>query len=113
VPFSTALLSPLHSAKVPRMSKEVVGDARAQAEELMARLIDPLDESHVALGFSANDRAEVTDAMEHDLATAGNTTEQRLQKVEAQTHGLAEAVIAIAEPSLSLAPAVQAVKDEM
>ncbi len=47
------------------------------------------------------------------MTTADTTTERRLQKVEGQTHGLAEAVIAIAEPSAILAPAVQAVKDEM
>ncbi len=39
--------------------------------------------------------------------------EDRLAKLEAQTQVLAEAVIAIAEPSAAVAPAIQAVKIEM
>jgi hypothetical protein len=45
-------------------------------------------------------------------ATAG-TDEERLAKVEAQTQVLAEAVIAIAQVSDSIAPTIKAVKAEM
>ena len=58
-------------------------------------------------------RAAPTDAIAQDLTAADRAAENRLLKLEAQTHGLAEAVIAITEPSATLAPAVQAVKDEM
>ena len=49
------------------MSKEVVGDASTQAEELMARITDPRDESHVAPGFSTTGRAEMTDAVKDEM----------------------------------------------
>jgi hypothetical protein len=39
--------------------------------------------------------------------------EERLVKVETQTRVLSEAVVAITETADTLAPAVQAVKDEM
>ena len=51
-------------------------------------------------------------AFANDLGTA-SASEERLTKIETQTRVLAEAVIAITETPAGLAPAVQAVKDEM
>ncbi len=55
-------------------------------------------------------------AIKEDLASADVdelNTEERMAKVEAQTQVLAEAVIAIAEVPVGIAPRVEAVKAEM
>jgi hypothetical protein len=55
-------------------------------------------------------------AVAQDLAVTANTAlsdQARLTKVEAQTHALAEAVIAISEVSVGIAPTIEAVKTEM
>ena len=91
-------------------------DARTRAEELVASLTSPLHEPCVTGGASAADRAELTDAIERDLTAADDdvaAAEQRLQKLESQTRGLAEAVIAITEPSMPVAQTVKIVKDGM
>jgi hypothetical protein len=91
-------------------------DARTRAEELVTSITDPRDEPLGTTDLSTADRAELIDAVEQDLtATAVDAVaaESRLLKLEAQTRGLAEAVIAITEPSVTVAPAVQAVKDQM
>ena len=62
------------------------------------------------------DRETMVAAVAEDLATLSATAgrdEERLAKVEAQTQVLAEAVIAIAEVSVSIAPSIKAVKAEM
>ena len=48
-----------------------------------------------------------------DRVTKSAQDEARLAKVEAQTHVLAEAVVAMTETAASLGPAVKAVRDEM
>src|SRR5688572_27136412 len=76
-------------------------------------------------GISPIARAELLDALAVDLALAAAAgdraahaeqravAEDRLEKVEAQTRVLAEAVIAITTTVDAVAPAVQAVKEEM
>lgn len=49
----------------------------------------------------------------HAVTDNASVAEERLVKMESQTRVLAEAVIAIAETAETVAPAVQAVKDEM
>ena len=81
----------------------------AKAEQLLASVEQSLDLSTV-------DRLAIAAAITDDLrAASGHAVgdEQRLAKVEAQTHALAEAVIAITNTVEAIAPAVQAVKDEM
>lgn len=62
----------------------------------------------------------ITDTADHELRDASAdaaVTEERMVKLETQTHVLSDAVIAInetiSETPDTLAPAVQAVKDEM
>jgi hypothetical protein len=60
-------------------------------------------------------RESLVRAVSEDLLAGANreaTDEARLAKVETQTRGLAAAVIAIANPQVTVA-SVQAVKDEM
>jgi hypothetical protein len=62
------------------------------------------------------DRETLVAAVAEDLATVSATAgrdEERLAKVEAQTQVLSEAVIAIAEVSVGIAPTIKAVKAEM
>ena len=60
------------------------------------------------------DRHTLVMALVEDLdATAQLGAEERLAKVEAQTQVLAEAVIAISQVSVGIAPAIVAVKAEM
>jgi len=47
------------------------------------------------------------------VADVLRTDEERLTKIETQTRVLSEAVVAITDTPPSVAPAVQAVKDEM
>ncbi len=58
----------------------------------------------------------IADTADHDLRDASADAaiaEGRMMKIETQTRVLSEAVIAIADTADTLAPAVQAVKDEM
>jgi hypothetical protein len=84
-------------------------DARAKAEELVAA-------SPLSRLVSAEKRETVVAAVTEDLRATPDQAaidEERLVKIETQTRVLAEAVIAITDTSDALAPAVQAVKDEM
>ncbi len=59
--------------------------------------------------------AIMVEALKQDLAAADvaqQGTEERLAKLEAQTDVLAEAVIAIADVPLGIAPTIAAVKSE-
>jgi hypothetical protein len=61
-------------------------------------------------------RETVTEAVTQDLSAASDSAEvdeQRIAKVEAQTRVLAEAVIAMSEPTERISDAVKAAKDEM
>jgi hypothetical protein len=82
---------------------------KARAEELVA------DSVHGGKHVSSGVRRTVVDALTKDLHAADQATEDeaRLVKIETQTRVLAEAVIAITETAATVAPAVQAVKDEM
>ena len=66
--------------------------------------------------MSEADTTALIEAVAADLATGATKEkhdEERLLKVEAQTHALAEAVIAMAATAPAVDIAVQAVKDEM
>jgi hypothetical protein len=71
-----------------------------------------LDALAVDLGAVSNLVAVAEDRAAHAEQRA-NVAEERLEKVETQTRVLAEAVIAITTASDIVAPAVQAVKEEM
>ncbi len=67
---------------------------------------------------SAAQRDELVAAVTEDLAAALPpdhlvSASERLAKVEAQTLALSEAVIAISESHIAVAPAIAAVKSEM
>jgi hypothetical protein len=65
---------------------------------------------------SEADRRTMVTAIAEDLDATAETdlsTEARLTKVEAQTQVLAEAVIAISEVPVGIAPTIEAVKAEM
>jgi hypothetical protein len=68
------------------------------------------------LGVFEKDRSLLVDAVEQDLDIASQQAtegEARLGKVEQQIHAMADAIVAIAEPSAAIDGAVQAVKDKM
>jgi hypothetical protein len=85
-------------------------DAKVRASELAREL-----STNMQLEVSEADLAVIAEAFEQDLMTPcqRKDDEDRLEKVETQTQLLAEAVIAITRIEETLAPAVQAVKDEM
>ena len=61
-------------------------------------------------------RETLTDAIRQDLDTKADSArvnEARIVKIETQTRVLAEALIAISDPTQNFAIAVQAVKEEM
>ena len=67
-------------------------------------------------GVSEKDKTIMVDAVEQDLDIASQQAtdgEGRLSKVEQQIHAMADAIVAIAEPSAAIDGAVQAVKDKM
>jgi hypothetical protein len=71
---------------------------------------------HGGTGSSELDCETLVAAVAADLATVQATAgrdEERLAKVEAQTRVLAEAVVAIAQVSDGIAPAIEAAKAEM
>jgi hypothetical protein len=91
------------------MSDNPRNDATRRAEALVPPSPDGSDETATA------NRASLVRALSEDLQAGTDreaADEARLVKVESQTRGLAEAVIAIANPQVTV-PAVQAVKDEM
>jgi hypothetical protein len=63
--------------------------------------------------MSPADVATLVAATVRDIVQVCHQDEARLNKVEAQTRVLAEAVLAITEPADAVAPAVRAVKSEM
>jgi hypothetical protein len=108
--FSTSIAVTLWVTLTATMSDEHDNEsARVRAEELVA------DSDHVGGDVSSGVRRILVNALTKDLSAADKATgdEARLVKLETQTHVLAEAVIAITDTPATLAPAVQAVKDEM
>jgi hypothetical protein len=66
--------------------------------------------------LSTADLTALGDALDIDHASVTKTsqlTEDRLVKLEQQTHALADAVVAITDPADAIAPAVQIVKETM
>jgi cell division protein ZapA (FtsZ GTPase activity inhibitor) len=65
--------------------------------------------------LSDSGKMAVITAVAADLVTTVDipSDQERIAKLEAQTHVLSEAVIAITDQSATVAPAVKAVKDEM
>ena len=93
------------------MSDHTAGDGNARVTELLQEISEE-DFIRLSREQVANLVNAITEDL-HTLADIGKTDAERLAKVEKQTRVLSEAVIAIAETSGTLAPAVQAVKDEM
>ena len=88
---------------------DVPSDARAGAEDLVR-------EASTQNSVAPAEMESLVDALEKDLETESETAridEERFLKLEAQTQVLAEAVIAITDTPVTLAPAVRAVKAEM
>ncbi len=97
------------------MPKKRVAQNRAEAEAM----IDAGEATVKAVGgtaLSASTREALVDAVTHDLSTASehamDRLDARIEKLETQTHGLAEAVIAISDTTETVATTVQAVKDQ-
>jgi hypothetical protein len=91
-------------------SERELDDTRAKAQELVTASAAAVSD------VSVDERQTLVDALARDLLAASNLAdaeEERLVKIETQTRVLAEAVIAITATSDAVAPAVQAVKDEM
>lgn len=78
-----------------------------QAKKLVAATLDNLSDT----GKVAVVQAVVGDLLMTPGPEAPHA--ERIDKLEAQTHVLSEAIIAITDQSASVAPAVKAVKDEM
>jgi hypothetical protein len=93
---------------MPPPSDEPDDKSKRRAEELVPPVSAGADHNELET------RALIVTALSEDLQARGDheaLSETRLTKLEAQTHGLAEAVTAIANPKT--AALVQAVKDEM
>ncbi len=93
------------------MPDETPADLRTRASELVRKVSEHEDRQ-----LSTAEIGVLVDAVEQDLGTVADQAaldEERLARVETQTRVLAEAVLAITETAVSLAPAVQAVRDEM
>ena len=93
------------------MPDETPADLRTRASELVRKVSE-----HENRQLSTAEIGVLVDAVEQDLGTVADQAaldEERLARVETQTRVLAEAVLAITETAVSLAPAVQAVRDEM
>ena len=93
------------------MSNEHSSDAKAAAVALVQGTT-----TNSTRALSHAQLAPIIKAVAEDIevrVTKSVEDEARLAKVEAQTHVLAEAVVAMTETAASLAPAVKAVKDEM
>jgi hypothetical protein len=85
-------------------------DPRSRAEKLVHDNI-----SHDA-PISPADVGNLVNALTDDFRAESQRAtddEERLAKIETQTRVLAEAVIAITAVDVAVAPAIQAVKDEM
>jgi hypothetical protein len=103
------------------MSSIAVADARTRAAALVERILAERTEKSGAPDTStAAETASLVDAIEADLIAAdqkattdAQETAERLLQVEVQTRLLAEAVIAIADPGVTVAPAIKALKAEM
>jgi hypothetical protein len=84
-------------------------DSKRRAETLVPPTSEGADQA------ATESRQNLVTAVSEDLQSHADhaaVDEARLAKVEAQTRGLAEAVIAIANPQVTVA-SVQAVKEEM
>ncbi len=82
--------------------------------EARAVLRDAVEYGNVPL--QPEEAQTLVDAITTDLAAASEETESnrdRLHKLETQTRVLSDAIVAITDGSVSLAPAIRAVKDEM
>jgi hypothetical protein len=87
-------------------------DEPRDPSRLRAEAMVPPPENAIRIAIDA--RNVLVEAVAEDLrAGLVRTDEARLIKLEAQARVLAEAVIAIALAQDAIAPAVQAVKDEM
>lgn len=91
----------------------VIGEPDDNSKRRAEALVPPVsvDADHAAI----ESRVLIVTAVSHDLQARADhvaVDDARLTKLEAQTFGLAEAVIAIANPDQA-AVSVQAVKDEM
>ncbi len=89
---------------------------RRKSREKAASLVEAAATEAQAVGGGAVSpvaRQTLTDAVADDLGVAADAADERIAKLETQTRVLAEAVLAITDPSESVAAAVKTVKDEM
>ena len=93
----------------PTMAEDSPADVRAKASEIVEKIErnEPMSDADTTslIEAVAADLTAGADQAQHD--------EERLLKVEAQTHALAEAVIALADTIPAVEVAVKAVKGEM
>jgi hypothetical protein len=87
-------------------------------ESARERAEKAVDEAGELFRLTPLDRQAIVEAVTEDLGVAADqlaADHDRIVKLEAQTHVLADAVVAIADtgPSVAVAPAIKAVKDEM
>jgi hypothetical protein len=93
------------------MANDIPGDAALDVARLLPELSD--DEF---IRLSKEQVVTLVDAIKQDLDTLAHKEigdEDRIAKLEAQTHLLAEAVIAIAKTAGTRAPAISAVEAGM
>lgn len=105
-----------HRAPGGRPISIVAMDESGNVNDKAAQLINKALEGSGSAPLSLADNASLIQAVGEDMherADKSKLDEDRLAKVEAQTQALAEAVIAITDPGDAIAPAVQAVKNEM
>jgi hypothetical protein len=95
-------------------SDELPANLKARAAEIVRDLREAASDQR--LQQSKEELETVVGSLEQELRVVSADAEaagERITKIEAQTRVLAEAVIAITDTAIAVAPAIQAVKDEM